>query len=185
MKNNRSLISVLKDLYSQLSQISLGMTQFRLNTYKRDVKPQSNISSLLHKQIEDISSQATARENNAATNAKDVDIKAGDKEQKKPPVHKDAKVENVTGVKNELVKYLKQRRPVNVTQPHMGENLKASAWEHINAAKRCAKSGNLEAAKLHTDIAGTALEEAGNYMSNEDYSSLVLDIEVYLSEPSK
>ena len=181
-KNSSSLLSVLKNLYSQLSQIAFGRTQLRLNTYKQHAKPQVDIASLLNKEIEDISSHAQEAGSNSVTHEIET---TEHQEQVKTISHKDARVENTSGVESEFVKYVKQRHPTDVTQPHIGEELKASAWKHIHAAMRSAKSGNQESAKLHIDIASTAIEESGDYMSPEDYSDFVMKVESYFSEANK
>lgn len=173
--NNRSLISILKGLYSQLSRISLGLTQAHINFYKRESKAPSNITTVLHKQIDDLSSQVTLQ------NKKSIDVTSVQRNEK---IQENAKVENVTGIESRFAKHLKQIHPPSITQPQMGENLKSSAWQHINTAIRCVKNGDVETAKLHTNIAGSALEEASHYMSNDEYSELVLQIENYFSEHS-
>ena len=177
--NNRSLLSILKGLYSQLSQISWGLTQLRINSYKRESKTPSNITTVLHKQIDDLSSQVTSN------NIESIDGTGVQSIKESTKISKGAKVENITGVESGFAKHIKQRRPPSITQPQMGENLKSSVWEHINAAIRSVKNGDIETAKLHTNIAGSALEEAGHYMSHDDYSELVLQIESYFSEHSK
>jgi hypothetical protein len=181
-ENDRSLLSILKGLYSQLSEISLGLTQVRMNTYKNEAKAPSNITTILHKQIDDLSAKAIS-ENTRILGVPAV--QSIEESYSKNKRTKEAKVENVSGVESEFAKHVKQRRPPSITQPQMGENLKSSVWEHIKAAIRHAKNGDVETAKLHTNIAGAALEEAGHYMGNDDYSKLVLQIESYFSEHSE
>jgi hypothetical protein len=186
MKNNdQSLLSTLKNLYSQLSQISLGYTQTRLNSFKHVSKSPSNITAILNKQIDDISSQVISESIDSVEDINEPAVQSAEDGQSINEIYKDTVVENVTGVESEFVKYLQQRKPPTITQPHLGENLKASAWQHIHTAIRHAKNGDIDAAKLHINIAGTALEEAGDYMCQEDYSELVLAIEGYFSEPIK
>jgi len=180
--NNRSLLSILKGLYSQLSQISWGFTQGHINTYKRESKAPSNITTILHKQIDNLSSQVNSMNMESID---EVGLQSSEQSKEKTKISKDAKVENVTGVESEFAKHIQQRRPPSITQPQMGKNLKSSVWEHINTAIRHAKNGDIETAKLHTNIAGSALDEAGHYMSHDDYSELVLQIESYFTEHSK
>ena len=181
-ENERSLLSILKGLYSQISQISLGLTQGRLDSYKNDPNTSSSITNILQKRVDDLSSQATSEKKSIAT---EPVIQKTEENYIKNTNTKETKFENASGVESEFAKHIRQRHPPTVTQPQMGENLKARVWEHINAAIRSAKHGDAETAKLHTNIAGTALEEAGNFMSHDDYSELVLQIESYFAEHSE
>ncbi|MCW8900985.1 MAG: hypothetical protein OQK75_00415 [Gammaproteobacteria bacterium] len=183
--NNQSLLSVLKNLYSKLSGISLAMMQVRLSSYKRDNYSQINITTVLHNQIDELSSRLSTERINTAEISDESDVLHIKQKNSKAASNHKMKVENITGIESEFVKYLKQRKPTAITQPHLGENLKTSAWQHIHSAIRHAKNGEVDTAKLHISIAGTALEEAGDYMSYEDYSALVLQVEIYFSEPLK
>ena len=180
--NNRTLISILKGLYSQLIQISWGLTEGLINSYKRESKAPSNITAVLNQQIDNLSSHVTCKNRECID---EVGVQGSEESKKNKKIAKDAKAENVTGVESGFAKHIQQRRPPSVTQPQMGENLKSSVWKHLNTAIRCVKNGDVDTAKLHTSIAGSALEEAGHYMSNDDYSELVLQIESYFSEHSK
>ena len=183
--NNNSLLSILKSLYSQLSRISWDNTQVRLTSYKRAFKSQINITDVLNKQIEVLSSRTITESGNTENVLDEPHVKHLDRSKVKAENYEEMKVENDSHVESEFAKYLKQKKTSSVTQPHLGETLKSSAWEHIHKAIRHAKNGEVDTAKLHVTIAGTALEEAGDYMSHEDYTELVLQIEVYFSESFK
>jgi hypothetical protein len=73
------------------------------------------------------------------------------------------------GFFKELSNWLKNRNSVPAVEPHIAEKLKASAEEHINKAISMAKQGKLEAAKLHADLAESAVRTAADYMSKDDY----------------
>lgn len=181
-KNNHSLLSTLKNLYTQLSQISWGLTVGRINSYKRESKAPSNITAVLNKKIEDLSLSVMPESVDSLETMDELEVQNVEKDKIKT---KESKVENLSGIESDFAKYLKQRKPVAITQPQLGDNLKSSAWQHIHTAIRHAKNGDIESAKLHTSIAGSALEEAGDYMSQEEYSALVLAIEDYFSDPLK
>ena len=59
---------------------------------------------------------------------------------------------------------------------YMGDKLKDSTWSHIHTALLQARQGDVSNAKLHADIANTALKEAANYMSEEDYKVLCAEV---------
>jgi len=180
--NNQSLLSILKRLYSQLSRISLNATQARTSLYKREVRPQLNITTVLNNQVEELSSRVIAGSISTENivNAPNVPNSKGS--QNKAINYQDIKIKDDSDGESEFAKHLQQRKPPSVTQPLLGERLKLSAWEHIHSAIRHAKNGDTDTAKLHVTIAGTALEEAGDYLSHEDYSELVHEIEVYFAK---
>lgn len=187
-KNNQTLLSSLKGFYTQLNRLSLDILQSRIKFFQQHSKPQLkiDIKTILNKQVDDLAARVIT------VPKEDMDI--SDESSAHQPiinlsVDKNSTssiskktTENVDGVESDFVKYLKHRKAGSVTQPHMGENLKSSAWEHIHSATRHAKNGAVDTAKLHASIAGTALEEAGNYMNNEEYSQLLFDIEKYFIE---
>lgn len=86
-------------------------------------------------------------------------------------------IENISGVESEFAKYLKTKKSSLTSYPYLSEKLKATAWEHIHCTIRYAKQDNIAIAKLHADIAGRALEEAAHYMSDEEYSNLIFQVE--------
>jgi hypothetical protein len=54
-----------------------------------------------------------------------------------------------------------------------GHKLVQSALDHLHTSIRYAKAGDAEAARLHADIMNSALKEAGNYASENEYRELV------------
>lgn len=193
MKNNNNsiLLSILKGLYKQLGQISLVITQIRIRSYQRMFKPDIpiNITTILDKQIDILAERAITEhvEDIEIYEAVRVKISQENTEYKQTLSENvpEIKYKNVIGIESEFAKYLKQRKMTSVSQPHLGENLKASTWEHIHSAIRHARKGELYKAKLHTSFAGTALEEAGHFMNNDDYAELMFEIEHYINESHK
>lgn len=189
-KKNQTLLSLLKGFYTQLSHLSLDITQSRIKFFQRHSKPplKIDITTILNKQVDDLAAHVVTKP------VEDMDISDENSENQPLINHSDDKIprsnysetitENVDSVDSDFAKYLKQRKTGAITQPQMGENLKSSAWEHVHCAIRHAKNGAVDTAKLHASIAGTALEEAGNYMNNEEYSQLLFDIEKYFLDNS-
>ncbi len=93
--------------------------------------------------------------------------------------------ENSSGIETEFVRHLKNRKKRLITNHSLGDKLKSVAWEHLHSAIRYAKQGDIDAAKLHSDIAGNALEEASYYLGNKDYSDLIFQIEQYFIDSQK
>lgn len=186
--NNQNLLSVLKKLIGQLSRLSLDITRIRLLSYRKIFNSQTKVdmTSVLNKQVEDLAARiVTQKIDVVAINENTGQLTTVSEQYSVAEYTNEVKLENVTGVESEFAKYLRQKTFPSVTQPHLGDALKASAWEHIHCAIRHARKGELDTAKVHTAIAGTALEEAGQFMNHEDYSELVCEIEIYFTEPLK
>ena len=186
--NNQNLLSVLKNLISQLNRLSFDITRIRLLSYRKIFNSQIKIdmTSVLNKQVEELAARAVIQQIDfVEINENTGQLTTVIEQHTRIEYNNEAKLENVTGVESEFAKYLRQKKFSSVTQPHLGDALKASAWEHIHCAIRHARKGELDTAKVHTAIAGTALEEAGQFMNHKDYSELVCEIEVYFAEPLK
>ena len=189
MNNNSTLLSILKGLYSQLGQILLVRTQTRIDSYQRNFKSDMtiDITTILNRQVDDLAARVVTERVEIIEVSEERHEKLPEKNTELHQIpyknYPETKHENMSGVESEFANYLKQRKMTSVTQPHLGENLKASAWEHIHCAIRHAKNGALDTAKLHTSIAGTALEEAGDFMEHDDYVELICEVEQYFNEP--
>ena len=80
------------------------------------------------------------------------------------------------GFFKELSNWLKNRSGVPVVEPHIAGELKASAEEHIHKAIIAAKQSKVEAAKLHSDLAESAVRTAADFMSKDDYQDFKRDV---------
>ena len=49
--------------------------------------------------------------------------------------------------------------------------------DHINKAISFARTGNEKAARIHADLAESAMKTAGRYMSDEEYSRFREEVE--------
>lgn len=185
--NNPTLLSTLKNLFSQLNRLAIVFTQVRLSSLQRMFKPQDklDVTSLLNKQVDDLAARA-AKDNIVAVK---ISLKEHQAMLAQNNIqitdYQEIQVKNTSGIESEFAKYIKTRKYSYISHPHMGEDLKASAWEHIHTTIRHARNGAVDTAKLHASIAGSALEEAGHYMSIEDYTELVFEIEHYFTEAHK
>lgn len=84
--------------------------------------------------------------------------------------HKTNNIKNISSVIYDgLSKYFKSSNTLESKQPYVGDKLKKSAWIHIHAALRSARQGDKKSAKLHSDIANSALKEASHFMPFEEY----------------
>ena len=177
---NDTLLKTLKELYNQLGAL---MAKIRFRSYHSSIKADNtlNITSILNEQIEKLGSESVITASNEETDEKIIqqpDGYVGESEAKEQSV---IKHKNISGVESDFAKHLKLKKSSAVSQPHMGDKLKKSAWEHIHSAIRFAKQGQVDKAKVHADIAGHAIEEAGHYINHEEYTVLVNRIEDYFT----
>lgn len=77
---------------------------------------------------------------------------------------------------NSLSEHFKKSRTERSLSQEVGEKLRHSTWEHIRAAIRLAREGNVPTATMHADIANTALKEAGWFMSETTYLEFLAEV---------
>jgi len=176
--NNHALLSTLKKLYSHLAMV---LVQMRSYSYRKSSHA-FDITSILNSKVDDLVVHATRE--NTSLDKKTEKVQQSNLTHSKIQTEysQKEKSEKVLDAESEFAKHLQQRKSISVTQPHMGDKLKKSAWEHIHSAIRYAKQGKADTAKMHTDIAGHAIEEAGHYLNDEEYSELVYQIEDYFTK---
>ena len=181
---NNTLLKTLKELYNQLGVL---MAQIRFRSYRSLIKSDNtfNITSILNQQVEKLASESVISAKSAENNEK-IMQQSDDSLSKSAVKDKSVmKHKNVSGVESEFAKHLKLSKSSAVSNSHMGDKLKESAWEHIHSAIRFAKQGKVDKAKVHADIAGHAIEEAGHYLNRDEYSVLVNRIEDYFTDSTK
>ncbi len=57
-------------------------------------------------------------------------------------------------------------------EPFMAEKMRVNTLDHVNKSLSFARLGNAEGARIHARLAETALETAGDYMSDDEYHQL-------------
>jgi hypothetical protein len=63
----------------------------------------------------------------------------------------------------------------------MAEKMRANTLDHLNRALILARLGQGDGARIHADLAETAMETAVRYMSQEEYRALEAEVERRLS----
>lgn len=69
----------------------------------------------------------------------------------------------------ELSNHFHELEVTELTGEGVGEGVKRRMLEHINTALRLARRGDLAGARIHADIARSAMREAVHYLSQEEY----------------
>lgn len=59
----------------------------------------------------------------------------------------------------------------------LAERFRHSAWDHIHAAIRLAKSNDVGGARLHAQLADNSLKEAARYMEEQEYQRFIDEFE--------
>ena len=181
---NHTLLKTLKELYNQLGAL---MTKIRFRSYRTVIKSDStfNITSILNNQVEKLASESVITTPHIEPNEIIMQQPKGSLSKSEVKNQSVMKHKNLSGAESDFAKHLKLSKSSEVSHSHMGDKLKESAWEHIHSAIRFAKQGQVDKAKVHADIAGHAIEEAGHYISHEEYSVLVNRMEDYFTSSKK
>ncbi|MDH5181717.1 MAG: hypothetical protein OEY07_18800 [Gammaproteobacteria bacterium] len=181
---NSTLLASLKKLFSELAAV---LSQIRISSYHKFVQTDQNfdITSVLDRQVDELAAGLVKQKPHSR------EILDDDHQHKKE--HKTAEEKEVKGeeiesdsrTENEFARHIAQRKFSSVSQPYIGDQLTARAWEHIHSAVRYAGLGDVDTAKLHVKIAGQALEEASHFLSEKDYSELIFQVERYFVDTHK
>lgn len=60
---------------------------------------------------------------------------------------------------------------------HMDEQMQKNTMEHLNRALHLARRGDKEGAKVHAELAETAMETASQFMTHEEYEAFHTEVE--------
>lgn len=179
--DNQRLLATLKSLQMQLGMV---FTRFRSGAYRLFVSPGKcvDITSILNKKIDELADSAMAQKTTVSSPSSETPSAKPAQQPQLPAANVSPGHGKTTNVESDFSRYLRQRKSSEVSASGMGDKLKASAWEHIHSAIRCARHGDVASARLHSDIAGHALEEAAHYLPDAEYAELVLKVEKYFIE---
>lgn len=70
---------------------------------------------------------------------------------------------------SELGKYYQRKVRVEM-HPHMSDQMRDSTMEHINTSLHLAKHGDQDGAKLHIELAESAMHTASRFMTHDQYA---------------
>jgi hypothetical protein len=77
---------------------------------------------------------------------------------------------------SELAKYYQHKVRVE-THPHMSDQMQRNTVDHINLALHLARKGDQSGARLHIELAESAMHTAGRFMTHDEYREFELRIE--------
>jgi hypothetical protein len=93
---------------------------------------------------------------------------------KDPDLHEDTAA--TAKESNQLSEHGK-RQAVNRLLPSMNQKLQRTTMEHINISLILAREGNTEGARLHIDLAESAIHTAGRFMTHKEYEIFEMKVE--------
>jgi len=107
----------------------------------------------------------------AILHLQDEHIRSSDKNEKlhRPSLEEGAEL-------SELGKYYQKKVRVE-THPHMSEQMQRNTIDHINTALHLARKGDQAGARLHIELAESAMHTAGRFMSHDEYQQFEVKIE--------
>jgi len=73
------------------------------------------------------------------------------------------------GLFDGLARRFRRNRQAGKLEPHLREKMRANTFAHINKSMRFARQGKSEAAKIHAELAESAMKTASEYMTEEEY----------------
>lgn len=182
---SNSLLRALKQLYAR---VVFGLLHRRMVSFRKDVvnHARQDLATPLADHLEKL---AASREPNQAVVPRKRVQKTGIKGAGKRAGHGNSYPGQPVSVAGRafgsLSRYFKTRRTSAVLDPQMSAKLQKSTLSHIHSALRLARQGEITTARLHADIASHALQEAGHYMSEQEYARFSLEVDEKLGEIRK
>lgn len=169
------LLDALRNLYSKVVLRALHLRMHSNNkTYKSN--HHHDISKHLTRHIEHLTKVESPTKN--GINTANTFIRNGDNQNNQNK-------RLITTLFDGFSKFLKSDKTHSRQYVYLSERLKKSAWTHIHSALRMARQGDKTSAKLHADIANSALKEASHYMPVEEYKVFCEEVTDALSEIKK
>ena len=170
-REDNALLEALQSLYSQIVSLVLGQRMHRAANSTRAATPR-DIGDSLSAYIEKVSREKRERPKPPPDeSAQAQPAPKGPSPAPMPPVEIPEPPAQIPS--DGLSRHFKATRTGSALHPHIGEQLKVRVWDHIHEAVRTAHDGDAKTAKLHVEIANSALKEAAQHMSDEDYQAFV------------
>ena len=166
--SNHNLFSILEHLYTHIMQV---LVQMRLDSYRRADSSEGVIADFI-KYINRMPPLAND-DSNTHYDIPAVPPARTGYQHKYPPYHKTG---SFPAESNSLRDAFIKRNEQSVLRDRLGRKLKISTWEHIHTSIRYARKGNRQSAKLHADIAASAIKEAAHYMPKEEYQTFIAEV---------
>jgi len=176
--HNRNLLETLQKLYAQIMRLVL---HGRLNSY-RHAQGDDSVIAGLYDYINHAPQAPGDEMAHLRVAAESPGLSKRSINNNKPSYQR---AEVLPDGPNDLRDTFVNRHEYSALHDHMGEKLKASAWEHIHSSMRYAHEGNRETAMLHADIAANAIKEAVHYLEDNAYKDFIGEIGKVISDVNR
>ena len=178
----QAMINALRDL---LSEVASKLLNRRLTRQDDAADPTAGvpIKDRMHARIAELAEEPA--ETSEAPD-KDAPIRAASSSHplRGSTAKKKAPWQAVSGMFSALAHRFSLHRGHAKLEPFMAEKMRRSAFDHVNQALILAKKGDAEGARIHAELANSAMETAADYMSDEELNQLRKMIEERLG-PTK
>ncbi len=159
-----SLIRQLRNLYARMAMGTLEARREKLNGTGQQVG--DDVSRLLSEHLERLAAAKRPDDPPKAPGTNTIsitDTEVGDR-----PSRKRSALDSEHPV-GELSNHFHELEVAELTGEGVGEGVKRRVLEHINTSLRLARRGDSAGARIHADIARSAMREAVHYLSGEEY----------------
>jgi hypothetical protein len=171
-----SLLSLYSQVFSRLLDSRMGSQ--RESAAPRDAIP---IEDLLEEHIERTAA-ASAKADPGSAGEKNVEARPTPKEKRTAPIPESGRGHSGRGLFGALSNYFGRHRSSAHIEPFMREKMRTNTLDHINKALILARQGEAEGAKIHAGLAQTAMQTAGEYMSDQEFHRFKEQVERRLKD---
>lgn len=167
--DRQTLFSEFQELLYSVAKLYsttiLNITNRRVSTYHTQTNTDyaDEIGDALESYISQVKEQATSNHSGAHDPGIPAEMQ-----------HKNATSPNAESsiiVDSALSDFFKKNMSYSELSSPLEQKLKTTAWDHTHSAIRYAHMGDYTCAKLHADLASSAIHELGHYMDEADFIS--------------
>ncbi|MCM8855124.1 MAG: hypothetical protein LC541_02230 [Candidatus Thiodiazotropha sp.] len=171
------LLESLMNLYYRIAELVLRQ---RIDTYhdKKGSSTTHDISVPLNEHIEELANKT--KEANPEDDEKNGTVALETADNK--AIARPLKINIIQKGWNGLVNLFAKRSSDVVVHPHLSTKMQRSVHQHLNAALRHARKGDIDNAKLHADLTSNALDVLSNYMPEDEFIQFKQQISLELKQ---
>ena len=179
---NESRDSILERIKKLYTELFLSSLHDRIDSYhtNSDTEHHHRVSDALHKLIDKTSEHAHEVHSVKAEKGSQYHTEGATSSAKSSKIH-DHKTSIFSMTMNGLSMYFKKHKR-HEHDPEMTEKLQRCVWDHVHSAHRYARTGDASSAKLHANIATSAMKTLSHYMEDEEYSDFCGEVHEQLDQ---
>lgn len=169
MMDNETLFSEFQELLYSVAKLYsstiLNITNRRVGTYHTQTNTDyaDEIGDALESYISQVKDQATS--NQSGVHDPGIPPEMQRKHTTSPNSQSGVILDSA------LSEFFKKNMSYSKLSSPLEQKLKTTAWDHTHSAIRYAHMGDYTCAKLHADLANSAIHELGHYMDEKDFIS--------------